>query len=64
MYKPRFYDGGFYDCYQKIVATSGITGLWKGFTPCLARAFIANAVSFYTFEITRSYLVERGHLKY
>lgn len=38
--------------YKKIVAETGIAGLYKGFTPCLARAFIVNAFVFLGYDLT------------
>lgn len=34
------------DCARKLIAADGITALWKGFGPAMARAFPAN-VSLY-----------------
>lgn len=33
---------GFMDCARKLVAADGITALWRGFGPAMARAFPAN----------------------
>lgn len=33
---------GFMDCGRKLVAADGVTALWKGFGPAMARAFPAN----------------------
>lgn len=37
---------GFADCARSIVRTNGVTGLFKGFAPAMARAFPANAAAF------------------
>jgi solute carrier family 25 (mitochondrial carnitine/acylcarnitine transporter), member 20/29 len=42
--------GGILDCYNQIRAKEGLHGLYKGFAPCLARAFPANAVAFLAYE--------------
>ena len=33
---------GFVDCARKLIAQDGVTALWKGFGPAMARAFPAN----------------------
>lgn len=33
---------GFMDCARKLIAADGVTALWKGFAPAMARAFPAN----------------------
>jgi solute carrier family 25 carnitine/acylcarnitine transporter 20/29 len=30
------------DCARKLIAADGVTALWKGFGPAMARAFPAN----------------------
>ena len=45
-------DGGFIDCWQRTVKELGWRALWRGFGPCLARAFPANAAGFFTYELT------------
>lgn len=55
-YKSRYYDGGFLSCYHHTVQQYGHRGLWHGFTPCIARAFIANAFGFYTYEYVLNYI--------
>ncbi|KAG1749841.1 uncharacterized protein EDB91DRAFT_1235288 [Suillus paluster] len=37
---------GLFDCFRKTVARDGITALWKGLGPAMARAFPANAATF------------------
>lgn len=37
--------------YQHIVGKQGIAGLYKGFVPCVIRAFPSNAVLFYFYEL-------------
>jgi len=34
----------------------GMKAFWRGFTPCLIRAFPANAACFFTYEFTRKLL--------
>lgn len=34
-------------------------GLWKGFSACAIRAFYANAIGFYTFELAKEILVDK-----
>eukprot|EP00455_Lapot_gusevi_P031054 TRINITY_DN3352_c0_g1_i3.p1 TRINITY_DN3352_c0_g1~~TRINITY_DN3352_c0_g1_i3.p1 ORF type:complete len:387 (+),score=61.16 TRINITY_DN3352_c0_g1_i3:77-1162(+) len=44
-------DGGFIDCWRKIVRKEGYRGLWTGFGACVVRAFPANAAGFVTYEV-------------
>ncbi len=61
---PRLYvpisralpDGGFVHCFRSIVQREGPRALWKGFSPCLLRAFPANAAGFATYEKAKSLL--------
>lgn len=49
--KNRFLlDGGFFDCLKQNVKSGGFASLWKGFAPCVARAFPANAAGFLAYE--------------
>jgi solute carrier family 25 carnitine/acylcarnitine transporter 20/29 len=41
-----------FDCAAKTLATEGIGGFYKGFVPCILRAFPANAATFFAFEVT------------
>lgn len=43
-------DGGFYKVSQEIMAKESFRGFWKGFTPCLQRAMLANGCGFLAFE--------------
>lgn len=43
---------GFLDCARKLIAADGITALWKGFGPAMARAFPANAATFVGVELS------------
>jgi solute carrier family 25 carnitine/acylcarnitine transporter 20/29 len=52
-------DGGYFDCYRKIKQKEGILGLWKGYSACLIRAFYANAIGFYTYEISKILILEK-----
>ncbi|KAM6498434.1 Mitochondrial carrier domain containing protein [Amanita muscaria] len=47
---------GFLDCVRKTVAVDGVTALWKGFGPAMARAFPANAATFLGVEASRKIL--------
>mmetsp|Transcript_32556 Transcript_32556/g.56331 ORF Transcript_32556/g.56331 Transcript_32556/m.56331 type:complete len:294 (+) Transcript_32556:285-1166(+) len=40
------------DCIQKTMATDGIKGFYRGFLPCLLRAFPANSATFLAYEMT------------
>lgn len=40
------------DCIQKTLATDGIKGVYRGFLPCLLRAFPANSATFLAYEMT------------
>eukprot|EP00741_Cyanophora_paradoxa_P001350 tig00000480_g1306.t1 len=42
---------GIWHCFQLTKQHEGWRGLYKGFWPCLARAFPANAVTFMTYEL-------------
>lgn len=47
---PQGTYSGFLDCARKLIAADGVTALWKGFGPAMARAFPAN-VSSHTFHL-------------
>lgn len=47
------YPGGLQQVTQELIATEGITALFKGLTPALARAFPSNAACFLGMEVTR-----------
>lgn len=55
-YRHRFFDGGFTDCWQDIVRRESWRGLWKGLSPCLIRAFLANGAGFLAYEKAVKYL--------
>ncbi|PSS37600.1 hypothetical protein PHLCEN_2v527 [Hermanssonia centrifuga] len=44
---------GFVDCIRKTIAADGITALWKGLGPAMARAFPANAATFLGVEASK-----------
>ncbi|KAG2154689.1 hypothetical protein DEU56DRAFT_725712 [Suillus clintonianus] len=44
---------GLFDCFRKTVARDGVTALWKGLGPAMARAFPANAATFLGVEASR-----------
>lgn len=52
-------DGGYFDCYKQIRKQYGRLGLWKGFSACLIRAFYANAIGFYTYEISKDLILRQ-----
>lgn len=43
---------GFMDCTRKLIAQDGVTALWKGFGPAMARAFPANGAAFLGVELS------------
>ncbi|KAH9088266.1 hypothetical protein LEN26_019577 [Aphanomyces euteiches] len=47
-------DGGFIACARMIVRELGWRGLWRGYTPCILRAFPSNAAGFATYEMVKS----------
>lgn len=53
-FKPHFYDGGFIECLIHRVKNEGIFSLWRGFSACILRAFYANAIGFYAYEISKA----------
>ncbi|KAH7885923.1 hypothetical protein F5I97DRAFT_1809627 [Phlebopus sp. FC_14] len=44
---------GLFDCFRKTVVQDGVTALWRGFGPAMARAFPANAATFLGVEASR-----------
>jgi len=44
------------DCAQKLYAQGGVRTFFRGITPCLLRAFPANAACFFAYEKTRQFL--------
>ena len=53
---PTLLDGGFFDCWRRTVSEHGWKAVWRGFGPCLARAFPANAAGFVTYELSLKFL--------
>lgn len=49
---PQGTYSGFLDCARKLIAADGVTALWKGFGPAMARAFPANAATFVGVELS------------
>ncbi|CAG9323328.1 unnamed protein product [Blepharisma stoltei] len=43
---------GTMDCIKKTIASEGAAGLYKGFIPCMARAFPVNGITFLAYEMT------------
>jgi len=44
------------DAMRSLWKEKGFPGFWRGFTPCLIRAFPANAICFFSFEFSRKLL--------
>ena len=55
-YTAVMFDGGFIDCWRQTVRNEGYMALWKGFGPCAARAVVANAAGFCTYETALKFL--------
>lgn len=53
-FKPRFLDGGFFECLKYRIKSDGVLSLWRGFSACMLRAFYANAIGFYAYEISKN----------
>lgn len=49
-------DGGFVDCWRSIYRNEGYRGFFAGITPCMLRAFIANAFMIVVYERTQSWV--------
>ncbi len=47
---------------KRIFTSDGLTGFYKGFSPCLIRAFPTNAVLFATYDLLSSFLGTRKNL--
>lgn len=47
-------DGGFSSCVRDIYRRDGTMGFFRGLTPCLIRAYVANAIGFYIYEEVKS----------
>lgn len=47
---PRYKNS--FDCARQILQAEGIGGFYRGFIPCILRAFPANAATFLAFEMT------------
>ncbi|CAI9274725.1 unnamed protein product [Lactuca saligna] len=54
-YKNPKYSGAI-DAFKKILKSEGVSGLYKGFGPAMARSVPANAACFLAYEVTRSSL--------
>lgn len=55
-FKVHCFDGGFIECLKWRIKNEGIKSLWRGFSACMLRAFYANAISFYAYEISKVYI--------
>jgi len=51
---------GMIDCLRKIVAQDGITGMWRGSTPTIARATVLAAVEMSSFDEVKQQLIKNG----
>lgn len=51
---PKF--SGSADAFRKILRSEGVSGLYKGFGPAMARSVPANAACFLAYEVTRASL--------
>ena len=71
---PILLDGGFFDCWKKTVKKHGFWSLWRGFGPCVARAFPANAgklralsrwamIAMLCYSLTAGFLAYEGTLR-
>jgi solute carrier family 25 (mitochondrial carnitine/acylcarnitine transporter), member 20/29 len=49
---------GMVDCFRQILRAEGAKGLMAGFSPCMIRAFPANAAAFFGFELAMRTLPE------
>eukprot|EP01052_Picozoa_sp_SAG31_P015874 SAG31_NODE_1033_length_10230_cov_15.289014_10_plen_69_part_00 len=49
-FKPTMFDGGFFTCGKAIVAEHGVSGLFRGLTPCVARSLPVNGFGFVVYE--------------
>ncbi|KAM7142952.1 mitochondrial brown fat uncoupling protein 1 [Molossus nigricans] len=54
--KPRY--TGTYNAYRIIATTEGLTGLWKGTTPNLARNVVINCTELVTYDLMKETLVK------
>jgi solute carrier family 25 carnitine/acylcarnitine transporter 20/29 len=54
---------GFVDCFRQHVRENGWRSVWKGFGPCVSRAFPANAAGFLAYEIAAKLIRERQEEK-
>jgi len=53
---PYLLDGGFFNCWRYTVQNFGHKALWRGFIPCVARAFPANGAGFLAYELTLKFI--------
>jgi len=53
---PYLLDGGFFYCWRYTVQNFGYKALWRGFVPCVARAFPANGAGFLAYELTLKFI--------
>ena len=53
------WDGGFYRACKVVYRTHGWLGFWRGFTPCVLRAMLANGWGFLAYEYSKKWLSGR-----
>lgn len=53
-HNPKY--GGTMDAFRKVYAAEGVKGLFRGFTPAMARSIPANAACFLAYELVRESL--------
>jgi solute carrier family 25 carnitine/acylcarnitine transporter 20/29 len=55
MYTPIKFiqDGGFFACALGLIKEGGVRSLFKGYTACLFRAVVGNALGFMAYEETQ-----------
>jgi len=55
-------DGGLIDGWKQTIAREGYKGLFRGFGPCMARAFPVNASAFFAYEfLSKQFIDHRKH---
>jgi solute carrier family 25 carnitine/acylcarnitine transporter 20/29 len=53
-HNPKY--AGTMDAFQKVYAAEGVKGLFRGFSPAMARSIPANAACFLAYELVRESL--------
>lgn len=60
--EPRMYNGSI-DCYKKIVAADGVSGLWTGWGPNVVRNSVINAAELASYDQYKEMVLASGLLK-